>query len=201
MARIPILSRIRRGDWVDNVITVAQLAVGVVAIVGIAGWLTLNPFLLLSFIFLQPLIALGIALFIFAAFFFERAFMFEAFDPGEIIYRQGSPSRSIWLIRSGSVELVVRRSDGKEASVAVLGQGEYLGFTALAPHLTHQFTARTQTATEVIRIRASDFVSIFAEIPEVRSQIPVLRKKILDAVTKFAPELRDLQEHSDRFLR
>jgi len=52
----------------------------------------------------------------------------------------------------------------------------------------------------VVRIRASDFVSIFAEIPEVRSQIPVLRKKILDAVTKFAPELRDFQENSGRVL-
>ncbi len=197
MATMPLLHRIRRGDWVDHVITVAQISVGLVAVLGIAGWLSLNPFLLLSFIFAQPLIALGIALFIFGAFFFERAFMFEAFDPGEIIYTQGSPARSIWLIKSGTVEAVVRRSDGKQASVATFGPGQYLGYAALAPHIPHMFTAKAQTSVEIIRIRPSDFLTIFAELPEMKAQIPVLRQEIKDAIVKFAPELRDLPDEYD----
>ena len=191
MSTFPLLHRIRRGDWVDHVITVAQIAVGVVAIVGIAGWLSLNPFLLLSFIFVQPLIALGIGLFIFATLFFERAFMFETFDAGEIIYTAGSPARSVYLVRSGTIEYTVRRPNGEEASVGLLGPGEYVGLLALVRDSRRRFTARAFTAAELIRIRPRDFATIFAEIPEVRAQIPATRRKILDAGERLAPELKE----------
>jgi len=190
MFTIPLVHRIRRGDWVDRVITLAQVAVGAVAIIGIVGWITLNPFLLLSFIFAQPIVALGIALFIFAAFFFERAFMFETYDPGEIIFRQDTPARSIYVIKSGKVEVSVRHPNGEVTNVLAMGSGEYVGLAALAPGFRYRLTAKTLTRTELIRIRPRDFVTIFGEIPEVRNQIPALRAKILDAIEREAPELR-----------
>jgi len=189
MPTFPLLHRIWRGDWVDHIITVAQIAVVLFAIIGIAGWLSLNPFLLLTFIFAQPLVALGVALFIFAALFFERAFTFETFDPGEIIFRQDSPARSIYLVRSGTIGASIRRGNGEEVSVITVGSGEYIGFAALARD-RYRLTARAVTAAEVIRIRPRDFVTIFAEIPEVRQQFPILRQKVLDAIDRHAPELR-----------
>jgi|SRR5271163_1242938 len=188
MARFPLLHRIRRGEWVDHVITAAQIAVGLVAVMAIAGWLTLNPFLLLSFMFAQPLIAVGIFLFIFAAFFFERATRYESFDEGEIIYQQGSMPRALWLVKSGTVEGMVAQPGGKEQTVETFGPGSYLGFAALAPHMPHKFTARAKTAVEIVRISPGDLISLFKEMRALNSEVPELLKQLDQAIDKFAPE-------------
>lgn len=52
------------GDrWARRLITAAEVLVGGVAVLGIGAWLTLNPILLLLFLFSQPLLLLGVCLF------------------------------------------------------------------------------------------------------------------------------------------
>lgn len=181
---LPLLRRIRRGEWVDRMITVAQAAIGIFALLGLLGWLTLRPFLLLTFIFAQPLLGIGITLFIAAAFFFERAMTFEIFEGGEIVYRQGSPARAIYLVKSGMVDALIRSKDGREEVIATFNPGQYLGFAALPPATPHKYTARARIACELVRIRPGDFISIFSELPEVKSQIPVLQREIDQAIEK-----------------
>jgi Cyclic nucleotide-binding domain len=123
MARDLQTCRARR--LVDHVITVSQILVVAVALFGIVGWLSLKPFFLLSFIFAQPLIAVGIILFLFAAVFFQSAMILEHFDAGEISYRQGSPSRFVYLLKSGTVEATQTFADGKEPVVASFASGYY----------------------------------------------------------------------------
>ena len=188
MPGFPLIHRILRGNWVDHVVTGAQIAVGTVAILGIIGWLTLNPFVLLSFVFAQPLVALGIGLFIFSAFFFERAFMLESYDAAEIVFAQGSPARSVYRVKSGTVDLILKRSSGEETSVATLGPGDYLGQMSLLPGSQYRFSARTRGASELINIRPRDFATIFIEMPEVREQ---MQKSIRDGVAGLAPELKN----------
>src|SRR5579885_3455453 len=183
MPELSLIHRIRRGEWVDHILKIAQILVAIVALLGIAGWLTLNPFLLLSFIFSQPLIVLALILFIVAAIFFQRAVVLERFDAGEVIYERGTHPRFVYLIKSGEVDAVLKFANGKEQTIASFGPGRYLGFAALAEHIPHKFTARARTAAQILRIRPSDFVSLFADIPE-------LIKEIEDAIDKYAPELK-----------
>ncbi|GEM_PF-1744445 len=190
MPELSLIHRIRRGEWVDHILKIAQILVAIVALLGIAGWLTLNPFLLLSFIFSQPLIVLALILFIVAAIFFQRAMVLERFDAGEVIYERGTHPRFVYLIKSGEVDAVLKFANGKEQTIASFGPGRYLGFAALAEHIPHKFTARARTAAQILRIRPSDFVSLFAEIPELKSHIPALIKEIEDAIDKYAPELK-----------
>jgi hypothetical protein len=190
MARLPLLHKIRRGDWVENVVTVSQILVAFVALLGIIGWLMLNPFLLLSFIFAQPLMVLGLVLFIFAAVFFERSMVSEEFDPGQVIYRQGSKARVIHLVKSGTVDAVVRRGDGKEQMIMSFGAGHYIGVAALVPGITHKFTARARTEVEIVRILPGDFIKMFSQIPELRSRISDLLNEIDNTIEIFAPELK-----------
>src|SRR5208282_1639370 len=185
MPGFPLLHRIRRGDWVDHFITVAQILVAAVALLGIAGCLTLNPFLLLTFIFAQPLVAIGIILFVIAGFFFDRAMLYEDFDPGEVIYAEGSPARSFYLIKSGIVEALIKRPDGKLEPVATFEAGNYVGVAAFAPNMPRQFTARAVTPVKIIRMRTRDFVAFFEEIPELREQVSIVQKKIQEAIEKL----------------
>src|SRR5579885_3243562 len=171
MPELSLIHRIRRGEWVDHILKIAQILVAIVALLGIAGWLTL-------------------ILFIVAAIFFQRAMVLERFDAGEVIYERGTHPRFVYLIKSGEVDAVLKFANGKEQTIASFGPGRYLGFAALAEHIPHKFTARARTAAQILRIRPSDFVSLFAEIPELKSHIPALIKEIEDAIDKYAPELK-----------
>ena len=48
------------------------------------------------------------------------------------IFRQGQPADSLFYIRRGKVKLTVTSPQGKEAIVAVLGAGEFVGEGGLA---------------------------------------------------------------------
>jgi hypothetical protein len=56
-----------RRAWPSRMITTAQTIIGAVALLGVAAWVTLNPILLLLFLFAQPALLVGIALFVVAA--------------------------------------------------------------------------------------------------------------------------------------
>ena len=48
------------------------------------------------------------------------------------IYRQGAPADSVFFIRRGKVKHAVTSKQGKEAIVAVLGNGDFFGEGGLA---------------------------------------------------------------------
>ena len=45
----------------------------------------------------------------------------------QIVYRQGDPADSAFLIQSGKVKKIVVSEQGKEAVVALLGTGDFFG--------------------------------------------------------------------------
>lgn len=61
---------------------------------------------------------------------------------GAMIFSQGDPCGTVMYLESGSVQLSVLSHEGKEAIVATLGPGEFLGEGALAGH-----PVRLETAT------------------------------------------------------
>lgn len=178
--------RFRHGEWVDHLVLAAQILIVMFTLLGIAALLTLNPFLLLSFIFAQPIAVLGLVLFLIAAAFFDRAMVVEYFDPGEVIFLEGAPSRSVYLVKSGTVEGVYTGPDGEKSTIATFARGDYLGLAALAQRMPYRFTATAATPVEVLRVRPRDFATMFAEIPELKNEIPILRKKIEEAIERSA---------------
>ena len=49
------------------------------------------------------------------------------YPAGRVVFWQGSPADGVFYVRSGRVKLSVLSSDGKEAVVALLGEGDFLG--------------------------------------------------------------------------
>jgi CRP/FNR family cyclic AMP-dependent transcriptional regulator len=68
----------------------------------------------------------------------------------EVIFSQGDPCDSVMYLRSGSVELSVLSHAGKEAIVASLGPGDFLGEGALAGHPVRLETATATIGTTVL---------------------------------------------------
>ena len=68
----------------------------------------------------------------------------------DVIFSQGDPCDSVMYVRRGGVQVSVVSHTGKEAIVATLGRGDFLGEGALAGHPVRLETARATAATTVL---------------------------------------------------
>jgi CRP/FNR family transcriptional regulator, cyclic AMP receptor protein len=182
------IGKLIRGDWPARLIGAAQLLIGLVALVGIAAVATLNPYLLLGFGAVQGLIIVGVILFVIVAMLSQRAMVLEEFRAGQVIFMEGDPGRHVYVIKSGTVEVVTKRPDGSSEVIDRLGPGDHFGDVALLRrNLPHRSTVRTVTDAHIFRISPSSLVQLYANLPEVREYLrqkeePHLRR--LQAVKK-----------------
>src|SRR5882757_5103586 len=70
----------------------------------------------------------------------------EEYRGKETIFGQGDPAKSVMYIQEGGVKLSVVNETGKEAVVAVLGPGDFLGEGCLAGQAICMATATTIAA-------------------------------------------------------
>jgi CRP/FNR family cyclic AMP-dependent transcriptional regulator len=71
------------------------------------------------------------------------------------IFRQGQPADSLFYLRRGKVKLTVISKQGKEAVIAVLGAGEFLGEACLASQQSRTATAAAMTDCTLDKIDKS----------------------------------------------
>jgi CRP/FNR family transcriptional regulator, cyclic AMP receptor protein len=69
---------------------------------------------------------------------------------GDVIFSQGDPCDSVMYVRSGAVQLSVLSHAGREAIVATLGPGDFLGEGALAGDPVRLVTSRATMASAVL---------------------------------------------------
>jgi len=84
-----------------------------------------------------------------------------------IIFRQGDPADAIFYVRQGKVKLTVTSQQGKEAIVAVLGAGEFVGEGCLAGQLLRVSTAVAVTDCTLARIEKSRMAHMLHEQHEI----------------------------------
>ena len=75
------------------------------------------------------------------------------FAPGAVVFVQGEQANTVFYIRDGAVKLSVLSSTGKEAVVAMLGAGDFLGEGCLAGQPLRMGTATALVPTIVLRIQ------------------------------------------------
>jgi Zn-dependent alcohol dehydrogenase len=163
-----LLPGLRRGDWRSKLIHVAQALVGLVAVVALVAMLTLSPYWLLGFTAVQGLLVLGVVLFVVVAIFAQRALVEEEFGAGEVIFNEGDTGRDVYVIRSGTVEVVKRRGDGTPEVIRQLGAGDHFGEMALLGNLPRNATIRTVTAVQVYKMGRNGFATLYTTLPGVK---------------------------------
>ncbi|HXP72487.1 MAG TPA: Crp/Fnr family transcriptional regulator [Candidatus Dormibacteraeota bacterium] len=82
------------------------------------------------------------------------------FKKKETIFSQGDPCRSVFYIQKGGVRLSVVNESGKEAVVAVLGPGDFVGEGCLAGQPIRIGTATAIAPTIALVIEKSEMVRV-----------------------------------------
>ena len=82
-----------------------------------------------------------------------------------VIFSQGDPANDVFYIQTGSVKLSVLSRTGKEAVVAVLGQGDFFGEGCLASQPRRIATASAMSASSVLVIEKPEMQEILHKQP------------------------------------
>ena len=104
------------------------------------------------------------------------------------IFWQGQPADSIFYIRQGKVKLSVTSKQGKEAIVAVLSAGDFLGEGCLAGQTLRIATAAAMSDCALIRIERPQMIRMLHEQHDV-SQLFVTH--LLSRNIRFEADLVD----------
>jgi small-conductance mechanosensitive channel len=93
------------------------------------------------------------------------------FGSGEVLVRQGDVGDSFFIIRRGSVEVMVDGGNGKRAHVADLGPPSFFGEIALMTGEQRNATIVARTDVEVLEMDRDAFTRLFHDHPDVTARI------------------------------
>ena len=88
------------------------------------------------------------------------------FATGAVVFAQGAQANSVLYVQEGGVKLSVLSSVGKEAVVAMLGPGDFLGEGCLAGQALRMGTAKAVMRTALLRIPKREMVRMLHEHSE-----------------------------------
>src|ERR1700732_4636190 len=74
------------------------------------------------------------------------------FQKKQTVFAQGNPADAVFYIQKGKVKLTVVSSDGKEATIGILSDGDFLGEGCLAGQPLRMASATAMTDCQLMRI-------------------------------------------------
>lgn len=82
---------------------------------------------------------------------------------GTVIFSQGDPANTVYYVRSGGVRLRVLSHAGREAIIAQLGPGDFVGEGALAGQTVRMATAVAVGATALLSVETAEMARLLHE--------------------------------------
>jgi len=118
---------------------------------------------------------------------------FKTFDNNEIIFRVGDPGDTMYIIISGSVDIIINGPGGKsEQIVASLGPGDYFGEMALLTGETRSASVKTTDSCEMFLLHQNDFDVILERFPSISlSMGRIVSKRLRDTLSKASTLPKD----------
>jgi CRP-like cAMP-binding protein len=89
-----------------------------------------------------------------------------SFRPGQPIYAQGDTTDALFVIQKGRVKLSVKSQSGKEATLDILSEKDFVGKDSIAGHTSRSASATAMTDCSVLRIEKK--AMLFALTKEVK---------------------------------
>lgn len=88
----------------------------------------------------------------------------EELPTGNVVFTQGDAAETVFYIRKGQVKISVVSQQGKEATLALLGAGEFLGEECIAgSHSVRLATATTLAETVLLKISKKEMMRVLHE--------------------------------------
>lgn len=76
----------------------------------------------------------------------------------QVVFRQGDPADSVFCIHTGDAKIAVTSDQGKEAVVAVLGEGDFFGEGCLGGQTMRMATASAMTDCTIMQIPKAEIL-------------------------------------------
>jgi CRP/FNR family transcriptional regulator, cyclic AMP receptor protein len=83
-----------------------------------------------------------------------------------VVFLQGDPANAVFYVQMGKIKIVVTSEQGKEAVVAVLGEGAFFGEGCLIGQPLRLATVKAITDSKVMRIEKEEMVRVLAAEPK-----------------------------------
>lgn len=93
------------------------------------------------------------------------------FGAGEIIVREGDHGDSLYIIRSGVVEVIAGAGDGRQVHIRDLQHPAFFGEMALMTGEPRTATIRARTDAELLELNREGFTELFKLHPETAAKI------------------------------
>src|ERR1017187_3915416 len=85
-------------------------------------------------------------------------------EPKDAFYSQGDPADSVFYLQKGRAKITVVSQDGKEATIALLSAGDFVGEEALAGMVELRLaTATAITACIALKVRREEMIRVMHE--------------------------------------
>jgi CRP/FNR family transcriptional regulator, cyclic AMP receptor protein len=86
----------------------------------------------------------------------------------ETAFAQGDPADAIFFVQTGRLKVTVTSANGKEATITLVGAGEFLGENCMVlAHPLHLATATAMTECALLRISKAEMVRVLHEEHEL----------------------------------
>jgi CRP-like cAMP-binding protein len=108
-----------------------------------------------------------------------------AFDPGEVIVREGDPGDALYLIKKGTVRVHTTMGDNS-VPLATLGRGACLGEVAVLSNSPRTATAVAEERCVLIRFSRQQIEDVLQQYPKVRKLLEtVVMGRARDTIQKL----------------
>ncbi|MCB0211467.1 MAG: cyclic nucleotide-binding domain-containing protein [Anaerolineae bacterium] len=107
---------------------------------------------------------------------------------GEIIFSQGDPGDAMYIVDSGSIDIIAETPGKPNQLQGRFTNGDYFGETALLTGKTRAFTAHAVTDTNLWCLYRTDFDSLLVKHPQISAALSHALQERLGASTDYSVE-------------
>ncbi|HYY52299.1 MAG TPA: cyclic nucleotide-binding domain-containing protein [Myxococcales bacterium] len=112
--------------------------------------------------------------------------------PDQIIIREGDPGRSFFIIVEGRVRVCKSGPDGKEITLAHLGEGAFFGEMALLSGAPRTANVISEEETELLEVTDNMLRELARKYPQVITSLKnFYRQRLLNNVMAISPLFKD----------
>jgi CRP/FNR family cyclic AMP-dependent transcriptional regulator len=91
---------------------------------------------------------------------------YEKLDEGQLLFQTGEPGESLYIVRSGEIELFIKDTAGQKIVLNVVRAGDMFGELSLLDSGPRSATATALTETELLVLDRDDLLLLFQKKPD-----------------------------------
>ncbi len=114
------------------------------------------------------------------------AFSRKSFEPNRVIFDEGDPADTVYILRSGAVEIRIGNRSDHPRTLLRVNVGEVFGELALLENRSHEAAAIALEKSEVLEIPRGDFIKrLNASDPVMKAVVNHLVSRLKLVTSEF----------------